>query len=470
MTSLLELGVEELVSCPGGRSAAILNEVLLSGKIKVETLYDERSAGFYALGKSIKTKKPVAVLTTSGSAAVALYPALLEAKYQEGAKLVAITADRPQAFSGSGAPQTIVQKDLFEKNEIETLQFDMNSNLKKRDFPFHINVPLADPNPIKGNESKFYYESLVIVSALKESERLEIKTILKEYSGALVLESLSNLSAVDFPKAQIIKYPESFILKVGLNSFKKVFRLGGVPVLKSWREAHLHKEVYFWNKYKFQGTLKASGLSLNSISENLLKVTRDESLKVELEAYNKKVEELIEKYPSSEIAAFFKIASVIPKGSQVFIGNSMPIREWAFVDWSKFENFGQRGVNGIDGSVALALGGLSKEKDNWLILGDLTSLYNLGDFQVLKHLKEYSVKILVVNNSGGRIFERIFKANADHFINKRELSFKALAFFWGLGYMEFTAEGAIPKQVLLELKLDPKESRGFWSDLGKINL
>ncbi len=468
--SLLDLGVEEVVSCPGARSAEILKQILETKKINIQTFYDERSAGFYALGKSLKVNKPVVVLTTSGSAVVALYPALLEAKYQEGGKLIAVTADRPEAFVGTGAPQTIVQENIFLENKIKTISYSKNTNLKNIQYPVHINLFLKDPNPVKKIQEKYEYESLIIISSLKPYERDEVKRHLGKYKGALVLEPLSNLSHKDFPEALVIKYAESFILKSGINSFKKVYRIGGVPVLKPWRKAHKHLNVFFWDRYKYAGTIRARGVSLKKISEEITGFKKSKEFKNKLLKYNKSVKNIIKKNIFSEVSMLIELSNEILVGSRVFIGNSLPIRQWSFVDWSRFKNMGQRGVNGIDGSLALALGSLDKKLDNWIILGDLTTLYNLNDLQALKYLSGYSIKIVVINNSGARIFENIFDENKEYFINEQERSFKKLASFWNLDYIRYLKGVKLSKQCLIELVVDPAKSNEFWFDLDKVRL
>ena len=55
---------------------------------------------------------PVPVVTTSGTAAVNLHPAVVEADYS-GVPLVALTADRPPELRGVGANQTIDQVRLY---------------------------------------------------------------------------------------------------------------------------------------------------------------------------------------------------------------------------------------------------------------------------------------------------------------------------------------------------------------------
>jgi len=73
---------------------------------------DERSAGFYALGLARSSRRPVALVCTSGSAAANYLPAVVEA-FHSGVPLIVLTADRPPELQGRGAPQTINQEDIF---------------------------------------------------------------------------------------------------------------------------------------------------------------------------------------------------------------------------------------------------------------------------------------------------------------------------------------------------------------------
>ena len=104
-------GVREFCVCSGSRNAPLL-AVLSKSDLKLWTFVDERSAAFFALGRMKLTGAPVAVVTTSGTAAAELLPALVEAHYS-GLPLFVITADRPARFRGTGAPQAIEQLDLF---------------------------------------------------------------------------------------------------------------------------------------------------------------------------------------------------------------------------------------------------------------------------------------------------------------------------------------------------------------------
>ncbi|MDX6637680.1 MAG: 2-succinyl-5-enolpyruvyl-6-hydroxy-3-cyclohexene-carboxylate synthase, partial [Solirubrobacterales bacterium] len=80
--------------------------------IESTVIVDERSAGFFALGAAQASGAPVVVLTTSGTAAANLHPAVCEAD-ESGVPLIALTADRPPELRGVGAGQTIDQLNLF---------------------------------------------------------------------------------------------------------------------------------------------------------------------------------------------------------------------------------------------------------------------------------------------------------------------------------------------------------------------
>ena len=73
---------------------------------------DERSAGFLALGLTTGSRRPVAVVTTSGTAVGNLLPAVMEA-HHTGRRLVVVSADRPDRLRGTGANQTTEQAGIF---------------------------------------------------------------------------------------------------------------------------------------------------------------------------------------------------------------------------------------------------------------------------------------------------------------------------------------------------------------------
>lgn len=105
-------GVPDAVVAPGSRSTPLALALAAEDRISVHVHHDERAAGFVALGIGMATGRPAVVLTTSGTAAAELHPAVIEA-HQAGVPLIACTADRPPELQGVGAPQTIDQTHLF---------------------------------------------------------------------------------------------------------------------------------------------------------------------------------------------------------------------------------------------------------------------------------------------------------------------------------------------------------------------
>src|SRR5690242_4112012 len=113
ISELSRQGVMEYCICPSSRNAPLvvmLEELVEEPKegLQLFRFFEERSAAFFALGRAIQTRRPVAVVTTSGTAVGELLPAAMEAHYS-GVPLVLITADRPRCYRGTGAPQSAEQ-------------------------------------------------------------------------------------------------------------------------------------------------------------------------------------------------------------------------------------------------------------------------------------------------------------------------------------------------------------------------
>jgi 2-succinyl-5-enolpyruvyl-6-hydroxy-3-cyclohexene-1-carboxylate synthase len=109
---LARCGMEHAVTCPGSRNAPIALTLAADDRIRSHSVIDERSAGFVALGIAKATGKPVAITTTSGSAAANLLPAVVEAR-ESRVPLIVMTADRPPELRDVGAGQAIDQIELY---------------------------------------------------------------------------------------------------------------------------------------------------------------------------------------------------------------------------------------------------------------------------------------------------------------------------------------------------------------------
>lgn len=154
-------GVGHVCIAPGSRSTPLVMACAREDRIQTWVHMDERCAGFFALGLGKATRRPSAVITTSGTATGNLFPAVIEAS-QAGVPLLVLTADRPAGLRGTDANQTIDQSGLygsFVRKSIdagEPSADDLRSvralacqavaaTLGTDSGPVHVNFPLEKP-------------------------------------------------------------------------------------------------------------------------------------------------------------------------------------------------------------------------------------------------------------------------------------------------------------------------------------
>lgn len=126
-------GVIDFCVCSGSRNAPLIAVI-----DDAYSFVDERSAAFFAVGRARRDARPVAVITTSGTAVAELLPAAIEA-YYSGVPLVLITADRPARYRGTGAPQAIEQETIF------GVYAERDVSAWNRRMPLHINMEFDEP-------------------------------------------------------------------------------------------------------------------------------------------------------------------------------------------------------------------------------------------------------------------------------------------------------------------------------------
>lgn len=163
IAGLLEAhGVRRVFASPGSRNAPLLIALSRRSSIHTDVVVDERSAAFMALGYSIVSQQPVAIVCTSGSALLNYAPAICEAYYRK-TPIVVISADRPKAWIGQDDSQTIVQSNAlanYVKRSYDIPSYDDDTNLwyanrvvndalltavSGRVGPVHLNVQLDQP-------------------------------------------------------------------------------------------------------------------------------------------------------------------------------------------------------------------------------------------------------------------------------------------------------------------------------------
>lgn len=123
---LIRNRVREAVVCPGSRSAPLalaFAEASRAGRLRLHVRTDERSAAFLALGLAKYSGTPVPVVMTSGTAVANCLPAMVEAT-ATNVPLLILSANRPWSMVGTGANQTIQQREIFGAHAVATLELD----------------------------------------------------------------------------------------------------------------------------------------------------------------------------------------------------------------------------------------------------------------------------------------------------------------------------------------------------------
>jgi len=156
-------GVREFVVAPGSRSAPITTALARHPAFTLRVVYDERAAGYIALGMAQQLRRPVGLVCTSGTAAVNFGPAVVEAFYQQ-IPLLVLTADRPPEWIDQQDNQAIHQHGLYaphvryqaglptDDGHADTRWHARRIMVEALDAaqgltpgPVHINVPLREP-------------------------------------------------------------------------------------------------------------------------------------------------------------------------------------------------------------------------------------------------------------------------------------------------------------------------------------
>lgn len=156
-------GLRDVVISPGSRSTPLAVLSAEHEQINDWIIVDERSAAYFALGIAQATKRPVALVCTSGTAAANYFPAIVEAFYAR-VPLIVLTADRPHELRDIGASQTINQIGMY--SHFVKQFYEMSPPNKREDMlayvrnralrtvkianednpgPVHVNFPFREP-------------------------------------------------------------------------------------------------------------------------------------------------------------------------------------------------------------------------------------------------------------------------------------------------------------------------------------
>lgn len=495
---LIQAGVREFVVCGGARNArlvaslvALAEENNTAGEnpmFQIWQHFEERGAAFFALGRTKEAGEPCAVIITSGTAVAECLPAVIEAHYSSK-PLVIVSADRPERFQGSGAPQTIAQDELFGDYAHRGFGGDWTGQ-----GPWHLNVPLEEEGgevlPLQTEAQAFrparrkfsvtevlkfldggvYRGLLVMIGGLEPEEREEVYHFAKGLGVPVMADANSGLR-----EALSGQQVDS-----GFDMPGRVLRLGEVPIGRFWRDLEEAEETEVLSVCRngLPGLARKEKVSviqaelhrvLRSVGEvSFIGDVRDD-LPSARRRWNQRIEGL-EAFPDSEAALVRTLSLYASMGESLFLGNSLPIREWN--DYAQTEVAyevvrANRGANGIDGQVSTWLGASAYEKGAWGVFGDLTALYDLAAPAMLDQVEREGRVLVVVNNGGGRIFDRLprldelTESQRSALVQGQEVVLSAWAQMWGMDYLRIENQDGFdelhPGEKTLLVEVIPRE-------------
>jgi len=144
----------------------------------------------------------------------------------------------------------------------------------------------------------------------------------------------------------------------------------------------------------------------------------------------------------SEWAVSHIIFESVAEDSGIYLSNSLPVREadaFAACSHKRLAVGCNRGANGIDGTIASAIGfAAGLNRPTTLLIGDLAVLHDINSLALIKKI-EVPVTIVLVNNDGGGIFSFLPVAKLTeyferYFVTPHGLKFKKAAELFRLPY------------------------------------
>jgi 2-succinyl-5-enolpyruvyl-6-hydroxy-3-cyclohexene-1-carboxylate synthase len=460
-------GITNAIISPGSRSAAITLAFESHPDIRTHIIPDERSAAFIAMGMAQQQQRPVALICTSGSAALNYAPAIAEAYYQE-IPLLVITADRPPEWIDQYDGQTINQAGLYGKHVLASYELPVDlshhdanwhanrlinealiKTLGKVWGPVHLNVPIREPFYPAPSETINFENDVRVINMAQTSEELsevemqrlagiwnqakerwiiigqntkdkelsraldalaQSATIINEVTGNQhgIARVVTNQDVLLSSNTGKIESPD-LVVTIGKSLISKNLKL----FLRANRPEH-HWQIKATDRMNDGLQSMSEMIDMNparfltKLNPFLEENRKHSSLDVLDDAFEKKKSSFFEGMPFGEFKAIRMCMAAIPSQSNLHLANSMSVRYANFIGTPKaeIEVYCNRGTSGIDGSNSTAVGAcMASNKISILITGDLAFFYDRNAFW---HHEDYSnLRILLLNNDGGGIFNMI---------------------------------------------------------------
>jgi len=468
LVSLFEKkGIKHVIITPGSRNAPFSISFHENESFETISIVDERSAAFFALGIAQQSKMPVAIICTSGTAALNYAPAIAEAYYQE-VPLLVITADRPMEWVDQGEGQTINQDGLYQ-NYVRG-SFNIIQDLGDKDLewynarlineaidlslfpipgPVHLNFPLreslyktaatrSDVKTIErvystpflengiladlGNQIAVKKKVMVLVAqvshenhlieSLKRFSKLEnVVFLTKSHSG---LDNDGFIGCIDrlimtMSEEQLSAFRPELLITIGTNIIsRKIKALLRNDEVEHW---HVAEDGQVLDTFqRLTKVIPVNGLRFfTSVLPFVKGGASDYRVRsLELNQVKKNAgDDYIKEAPFSDLQAIHAILQEIPTSSDVQMGNSSIVRYIQLFDRpSAVQFYGKRGVSGIDGCTSTAAGAAYYTgRLTTLISGDISFFYDINALWN-DHIGG-NLKLIVINNGGGGIFRMI---------------------------------------------------------------
>ncbi len=441
-------GATDFCVCAGSRNAPLL-AVLGASDLRIFSFVDERSAAFFALGRAKLTGRPVAVVTTSGTAVAELLPAAVEAHYS-ATPLIFITADRPARYRGTGAPQAIEQEDIFGvygRGSVVHINIEFDEPLIDGVAEFRgfavARQDTARPRDHETAQPIVFARPLMILGGLAPTDRAGVRAFALALNAPVYAEPLSGLREDPALAHLLITAGERMIVR---GDFDGVIRIGNIPTLRFWRdldESRRDLPLISFSDLPFTGCSRGEVHPLEALPDVVTPRKRDERFFADDRARAESIAHILDEEPQSELAMVRELSRTIPANARVYLGNSLPIREWDLASTREPRGFAieaNRGANGIDGQLSTFLGQCDPTRPNVCVVGDLTAIYDSNAPWIVPQLDAgIDFRIVIINNGGGRIFSRVASlrkldpAIRERMIeNSHALRFDHWAAMWGI--------------------------------------
>ncbi|MEZ4799267.1 MAG: 2-succinyl-5-enolpyruvyl-6-hydroxy-3-cyclohexene-1-carboxylic-acid synthase [Flavobacteriales bacterium] len=466
---LLELkGVKHIIITPGSRNAPFSVSLANHPSFEVMSIVDERSAAYVGLGIAQQSDKPVALICTSGTAALNYAPAIAEAYYQE-IPLIVITADRPMEWVNQGEGQTINQSAVFQN--FVRASYDIIQDMNDSDFewynarvmneaidramspvrgPIHLNFPLREnlygqvesrKSEVKlirtmekeialplqalhelGTHLSSKKKIMILVGQFHTCERtIDLLKKWAQFPNVLVLtESHSGLEDESFigcidrmlmtlKDEEVDYFRPELVISIGKNIIsKKVKSLLRNKEVEHW---YVSEDAQLLDTFK--RLTKIIPVTPERFFEDVITFVQSPSSSYHSDfmSLNKRKQDegqtFVNTAPFSDLTATDIILRKLPEHSLVQMGNSSVARYIQLFDRRSDLKFsGNRGVSGIDGCTSTAIGAaLVSNQLTTLISGDVSFFYDSNAFWQ-KNIPT-NLKVIVINNGGGGIFRII---------------------------------------------------------------